>query len=233
MPSQWAAPPRPAEHVEQRLIEAILDGTYPPGSTLPGERDLAALLGVTRPTLREALQRMARDGWITIQQGKPTEIRDIWTEGGLNVLSSLVPYGHRLPFDFVPRLLEVRVVLAPAYAAAAVRRGDDAVAGCLRRYTDLADDPHAYAEFDWRLHHTLTVASGNPIYTLIINGFAEIYPEMASLYFSLPEARHSSRRFYAALLDAVEQRDAESAEKIVRRTMDESLALWRKAGGGG
>ena len=62
--NEWLAPARPRAHAESVLLAAILDGTFPPGTTLPGERTLAAQLGVTRPTLREALQRLARDGWL-------------------------------------------------------------------------------------------------------------------------------------------------------------------------
>ena len=86
----WSAPQRPAAHAEQSLVSAILDGTYPPGSTLPGERELARQLGVTRPTLRETLQRLECEGWMTIRQGKSTRVNDIWREGGLTVLSALV-----------------------------------------------------------------------------------------------------------------------------------------------
>ena len=57
----WEAPKRPVEHAEDHLITAILDGTFPPGSTLPGERELSAQLGVTRPTLREVLRRLEGD----------------------------------------------------------------------------------------------------------------------------------------------------------------------------
>lgn len=49
---------RPSEHAESALVTAILDGEFPPGSALPGERVLAGQLGVTRPTLREAIQRL-------------------------------------------------------------------------------------------------------------------------------------------------------------------------------
>ncbi len=47
----WDTPPKPAELAESRLIEAILKGQFPIGSTLPAERDLAFRLGVTRPYL--------------------------------------------------------------------------------------------------------------------------------------------------------------------------------------
>ena len=43
--TNWSAPQRPAVHAEQALLTAILDGTYPPGATLPGERELAARRG--------------------------------------------------------------------------------------------------------------------------------------------------------------------------------------------
>jgi GntR family negative regulator for fad regulon and positive regulator of fabA len=72
----WQPVQKPAEMAETRLLEAILSGHFPINSNLPGERELAEQIGVTRPTLREALQRLARDGWLDIQQDKPTRVRD-------------------------------------------------------------------------------------------------------------------------------------------------------------
>jgi GntR family negative regulator for fad regulon and positive regulator of fabA len=227
--TNWSAPQRPAHYAEEALVTAVLDGTYPPGSTLPGERDLAAQLGVTRPTLRETLQRLACEGWLTIQQGKPTRVNDFWREGGLNVLSALVRYSERLPADFVPHLLEVRLAMAPAYTRAAVEHSAEAVVGCLADHGELGDTPAAFAAFDWRLHHTLTIASGNPVYTLILNGFAGFYEQMACLYFATPEARSSSQAFYAALLAAARRADGAEAERIARSVMQESIDLWHRA----
>ncbi|HQE91467.1 MAG TPA: fatty acid metabolism transcriptional regulator FadR [Anaerolineae bacterium] len=233
MANTWSAPQRPAIYAEQTLINAILEGTYPPGSMLPAERDLAEQLGVTRPTLREALQRMERDGWINIHQGKSTLVRDIWTEGGLNVLGSLARYSNRglasrIPFDFIARLLDARLALAPAYArAAAVSCANASLINDLSAPPDLDDTPAVYAHYDWQVHHRLTVASCNPIYTLILNGFAELYATMAQIYFTQPEARAASSRFYARLLDALQHREADAAETVTREAMAESLVLWQ------
>jgi len=227
--TNWSAPQRPAVYAEQVLLTAVLDGTYPPGSTLPSERDLAAQLGVTRPTLREVLQRLECEGWLTIQQGKPTRVNDFWLDGGLNVLSALVRYGQPLPSDFVPNLLEVRLALAPAYTRAAVERSPEMVVAHLGDFAGLDDTPKALASFDWTLHHILTVASGNPVYTLILNGFAGFYEQMACLYFAQPEGRASSLAFYASLLAAARQKDAPGAECITRSVMQESIALWHQA----
>lgn len=229
--ADWSPPQRPAAYAEEALVTAILEGVYPPGSTLPGERILAAELGVTRPTLRETLQRLACEGWLTIQQGKSTRVNDFWQEGGLNVLGALVRYSERFPPNFVPNLLEVRLALAPAYTAAAVARSPEMVVDYLVNYASLEDGPKAFAKFDWALHHSLTIASKNPVYTLILNGFAGFYEEMACLYFARSEARDSSRAFYAALLEAARWVDAKEAERITHLVMQESIFLWQQVGG--
>jgi GntR family negative regulator for fad regulon and positive regulator of fabA len=229
MPS-WSAPQRPAAYAIQALITSILDGDYPPGSTLPAERELSIQLGVTRPTLREALRRLESDGWLTVQQGKPTRVRDFWREGGLNVLSGLVRYGKQLPSGFVTQLLEVRLVMAPAYTRSAVARCPGQVAACLEGIDDLPDTPEALAALDWKLHYTLTVASGNPIYTLILNGFAGFYEQMARLYFASPESRQLSRQFYQELSQYLSKKDAQSAETLTRSIMEQSIRLWEKTG---
>ena len=67
---------RPTQYVEKILVTAFLDGTYPTGASLPNERSLAEQIGVTRPTLRETLQRLATEGWIKIRHGKSTVVRN-------------------------------------------------------------------------------------------------------------------------------------------------------------
>jgi GntR family negative regulator for fad regulon and positive regulator of fabA len=223
----WSAPPRPAELTEQRLLQAILAGEFGPGTNLPGERELAQRLGVTRPTLREVLHRLARDGWFDIQHGKPTRVRDYWREGNLNVLSALVRYSQRLPDDFVPNLLAVRLSLAPAYTRTAVETDADTVVALLDGYPDLEDSVDQFAEADWKLHQGLTVASGNPVFTLILNGFADFYIQMARLYFSRPQARSASRTWYAALLTAARAGDGNAAEQETRCAMQKSIELWQ------
>src|SRR4030043_1715032 len=137
MRSNWRPPERPAEYAEKSLILEILNGDYPPGSVLPAERELALKLGVTRPTLRETLQRLERDGWLNIQQGKSTRVNDFWKDGGLNVLNALVQYSEKLPPNFIPNLLHVRLVLAPAYTRQAVENSPSQVSNYLINYINL------------------------------------------------------------------------------------------------
>jgi GntR family negative regulator for fad regulon and positive regulator of fabA len=225
----WDTPLRPAELVEKRLINAILGDQFPINSTLPPERDLAEQLGVTRPTLREALQRLARDGWVEIRHGKPTRVRDYWHEGNLAVLGAIARHQDHLPPDFVPNLLQVRLVIAPAYTQRAIKRSARAIAQFLRDYGDLPDTPEAFAQADWSLHQRLTIESGNAIFTLILNGFRDLYPAMAARYFASAKARARSRKFYADLLKAARSNDPAKAERITQQVMQDSIDLWKSA----
>jgi len=225
----WQPLPKPAEAAETRLINAILDGRFPIGSNLPAERELCTALGVTRPTLREALQRLARDGWLEIRHGKPTRVRDYWKEGNLAVLGAIARRLDPLPTQFVSNLLEVRRLLAPEYTRLAVERAPAEVAAFLAPYRDLPDTPKAFAEADLRLHHFLTVSSGNAVFTLILNGFNELYREMACRYFNAAHARSHSRDFYNRLAEAVQANSPEAAEQVTRRVMADSLRLWEAA----
>ncbi len=224
----WDPPLRPAELAESRLTAAFLDGTFPINSTLPPARDLAVQLGETRPTLREALQRLSREGWIEIRHGRPTRVRDFWHEGSLGVLGTISRHPEHVTPEFVVNLLEVRLALAPAYTRLAVERSSSAVADLLLDYPELADTADAYAEADWHLHRVLTIASGNPAFTLILNGFGQMYIALARDYFARTRARRHSQGFYAELLQAARAGKAAAAESLTRRIMAESLNLWQE-----
>ncbi len=226
---QHTPPQRPAAYAEQTLIHSLLSGEFPPGSALPAEREMAARLGITRPTLREVLQRLERDGWISIHHGKTTRVNDYWRDGGLNVLSAIVHSSQPLPENFIPNLLAVRLVMAPAYTRLAVEKSPAAVLACLQEMPAPEHDPATYAAFDWRLHHTLTIASLNPIFTLILNGFSGFYEQMACLYFGAPQAREASHAFYTALQRSTHQGHPQAAEDLTRAVMQESLRLWQES----
>jgi GntR family negative regulator for fad regulon and positive regulator of fabA len=218
--------PKPAETAETRLIAAILDGYFAIGASLPPERQLATRLGVTRGTLRETLQRLARDGWIEIRHGRPTRVRNFWQDGKLGVLGALARHPEHAPPDFVRHLLAIRELLAPAYARLATANDPAEVAALLRRCLEAADEPAALAAADWQLHRQMAILSGNPAFALILNGFDELYQTMATLYFEPAATRERSRAFYQALLAAASAGDGAVAERVTQQAMAESVRLW-------
>jgi GntR family negative regulator for fad regulon and positive regulator of fabA len=134
-----------------------------------------------------------------------------------------------MPDDFIPNLLKVRLLLAPAYTRHAVERQPQQTAELLDTYTDLTDTPEIFAVADWELHRFLTIASGNPVFTLILNGFQDLYKSMGGIYFVTPETRAYSRTYYRDLFDAARDENPDEAERITYIVMNDTLALWQVA----
>jgi GntR family negative regulator for fad regulon and positive regulator of fabA len=215
---------RPTQYAEHQLLTSILDGTYPPGSSLPAERMLAERLNVTRQTLRELLQRLAGDRWITIQHGKPTTVNHYWREGGLGILKTLVNFADYLPPRFISDLLQARATIMPACADAAVTAHADQFLTHLEVAESLAESPSSYADFDWQLQSMMAELSGNIIYPLILNDFAPVFKALGERYFTLREGRTASAGYYRKLIRAIRRKSA--VEAIVRKAMEESLTIW-------
>jgi len=226
---QWDVPMKPAELAERRLVEAILEGTFPVNSFLPPERELAEMLGITRPTLREALQRLSRDGWLEIHHGKTTRVRDYWREGNLTILGAIARYQKKVYPSFVVNLLQIRLLMAPAYTRQAFEAALPEVTEFLQTLQHLPDEAGVYVENDLELHLHFTRLSGNPIFTLIFNGFGDLYRSMAQLYFANPAARAHSTSFYKNLLEAALANEPARAEEITRQVMLDSIHLWEAA----
>jgi len=220
----FAAPPEPrperrSDRVERALIERILDGTYPVGSTLPLERDLAADLDVGRPTLREALSRLERDGWISTQKGVGNTVLDYQRTGTLNTLGPILRTGSAYARKLVVHMLEVRAYLMPACARGAVQTNAARVAGLLAEAELLPDEAEAFARFDWHVNRQLCLLSPNPLFLLILEGMNPPYEHLSVAYFSDPKNRRASRRFYEGLSRASMDRDPEAAARVTDEAM--------------
>jgi GntR family negative regulator for fad regulon and positive regulator of fabA len=220
-------PLRPTQYAEHILITSILSGTYPAGTVLPGERALATEIGITRPTLRETLQRLASEGWVRIQHGKSTVVNDFWQKGGLSMLGTLARYADFLPNGFITRLLEVRVTLLPPVARLAAIHQPQKILDFLKRQPRLSDSAETYAAYDWELQICMARESGNPIYGLILNDFASIFQKVAVRYFNALKTRKKSLAYYRDLAQAIERND-HSVETIVKKEMEQSIEIWQE-----
>lgn len=228
-PTSSSPPIRPAQRAEHKIVTGILDGTFAPGGVLPSERQLAETLGVARPPLRETLQRLAAQGWLTIAHGKPTVVNDYWEKGGMGLLSTLARYVDTLPHGFVVNLLEVRSRLLPIIAELAVKRAPDAVLAFLDKVESLEDNAQAFAVFDWQLQVFMAGKTGNPIYKLMLNDFSGMFATLAAAYFSRFQARAASRSYYRELAAAIPV-GGKRVEAVVMAAMKESVTLWKGIG---
>lgn len=114
------------EDVFDQIIADVLSGEMQPGETLPSERRLAEVLGVSRPTIREALKRLAAAGLIEVRQGDATTVRDFRRTAGLDLLPRLLMRSGELDLAVVRSILETRLHNGPKVAElAAQRRGPE------------------------------------------------------------------------------------------------------------
>lgn len=216
----------PAGFAEQYIVESIWNGGFPPGSILPAERELSELIGVTRTTLREVLQRLARDGWLTIKHGKPTKVNNFWETSSLNILETLAQLDQEGIPDLVDNLLSARTNISAIYIRGALKNNPEKTIELLSGYLDIEDTGEAFAEFDFRINKELVVASGNSIYLLILNGFRGLYSRIGRLYFSHPVGRDISRAYYQQLIELAQAGKFDESIFIVRNYGVESGKLW-------
>ena len=216
----------PAGFAEQYIVESIWNGGFPPGTILPAERELSELIGVTRTTLREVLQRLARDGWLTIKHGKPTKVNNFWETSSLNILETLAQLDQEGIPDLVDNLMSARTNISAIYVRGAIKNNPEKTIELLSAIEEVEDTGEAFAEFDYKLNKELVVASGNSIYLLILNGFRGLYSRLGSLYFAHPRGREITRLYYQNLIDLAKADQFDESVYAVRKYGVESGKLW-------
>lgn len=216
---------RPKAHAVNQILTLILNNTFPPETLLPAERELAKQIGVTRQTLREVLQRLESEGWITIAHGKATVVNDYWQEGGHGILSSIAGHAQHLPQDFVRDLTEFRIFTTPAMTEKAAARHPGILLAHLDGAKDLEDGADAFVSFDWRLQWLSARHSGNKVFPLLLNDYADMFHRLGRRYFSYAHSRQSSMTYYTDLAWAIRSGSG-NIKALVEDVMKKSLDIW-------
>ncbi|GJH35850.1 GntR family transcriptional regulator [Paraburkholderia hospita] len=109
------------DRVRDALHARILDGTYPPGSRLPTEHELCESHGVSRITIRQALERLRQEGWVEKIHGQGTFVQRSRAVQNISALQSfseaMTPLGHRVS----NRVESLRVVDANSQLSSRLR----------------------------------------------------------------------------------------------------------------
>jgi GntR family transcriptional regulator, transcriptional repressor for pyruvate dehydrogenase complex len=150
------------EQIAERIVTAIALGEFVPDQRLPAERDLAAMLEVSRSTVREALQRLQAAGYVTTRRGRAggTFVR---TGRGADaddmIRRTLVPAWAELT-----EVLDFRRLIEQLIARTAAQRRDEADVAAIRAAVDAYDraaDRDASRLADAALHQAIAMASHN------------------------------------------------------------------------
>ncbi|MGB3456722.1 MAG: FadR/GntR family transcriptional regulator [Litorimonas sp.] len=199
--------------IANKILELIDSGVFPPGSRLPGERDLAEKFGVSRVAVREAEIALQAQGRIEIKVGSGAYVLD----GSQRTLTGLPKVG---PFE----LTEARALFEAEAAALAAPIITDKAIEELEAYiaimsgkvvSDMSAD-----EADAEFHRTIARATNNHAIMFVIDSMWEMRTEAAQLqkvYRNVCDKDSSHREDeHDAIVDALRNRDSGAARKAMR-----------------
>jgi len=209
--------------VADRIMEMINSGAFPPGSRLPGERELAERFEVSRVTIREAEIALQALGHIKIKTGS-----------GVYVLDPADSKSDGWPSVSAFELTEARLLFESEAAALAARHIDDLdlqeLENLIARMSssDPADDEDSELA-DREFHHAIAVASGNAAVQYIIEtlwkmrtGIEPIHDVHAAIC-AKEDAGHRGKE-HAEVLSALKNRDPEAARDAMQKHFQHLLA---------
>lgn len=223
------ADPRKRAGVEaaDRIREGILTGTYRPGTSLPGERELSETLGVSRLTLRSALAHLEAEGLVRPLHGSGTRVLDYREHGGVDLLGYLARLafeGRIVPVDVLGDLLELRRAVAVEAVGLAAERASDDQIRAMREHVamqaELLDQPRAFMIADLGFARLVVRSTHNLAFELIFNTVARTAESNAALELAFFANAPQTLRVYARLLDIVERRKAERARRATAALLD-------------
>lgn len=205
--------------VFDRLLEDIVSGRYPAGAHLPAERDLARVLGASRPTLREALRRLGEWGLIEARRGSGVAVRDL-RDWSIDVLPAYLRLGA--PLDPPGAILQVvrdllavrRMVLLDVLRMVAPRT----TPGCLdearaaaRRAWQVRHEPRAFQREDLELLRALLLSVRFLPALWMLNGLARVYLDLARTIGGVLVVPDDYLDAYETVCTALEAHDADAA----------------------
>jgi GntR family transcriptional regulator, transcriptional repressor for pyruvate dehydrogenase complex len=196
----------------EKIKQMIISGRVRPGEKLPREADLAAELGLSRNSLREAVKALSLINVLDVRQGDGTYATSLAPSLLLEALSFIVDF-HR--DDTVLEFLEIRRILEPAATALAAARMPDEDRVELGKVLDAADASAPVDEFvaaDMEFHRLIAVGSGNSVLASLVDNIS-VPTARAREWRGMTEPRAQERTLaeHRAIYQAIMNRDPDLA----------------------
>ncbi|MCJ8521200.1 GntR family transcriptional repressor for pyruvate dehydrogenase complex [Pseudorhizobium tarimense] len=224
-PIKAAEPRRLYQQIADQIRALIQGGHFVSGARLPAERDLAQQLGVSRPSLREALIALEIEGSVEIRMGSGIYItaepeRRTWQTGSMG--------------ESPVELMEARAAVEGSVALAAAARISAEGLTSLREALDAMRSEIAAGrkplDQDRLFHLTIAGQSGNSVLAHIVGDlFDERHSPLSAQIrtrFETPETWRNALREHEAIYDALDARDPLLAQAMMHAHLEESKRRW-------
>ena len=235
MPLQTVAPQRLYRQIAEQLRALIGKGEFAVGARLPAERDLAKQLGVSRPSVREALIALEVEGWVEVRSGSGVYALDRPRSSRQASAEAATPEWGPLELIRARRVVEGET--AAMAARLAKRRDLDAMRLAISDMAqDAARDVMPLAG-DRAFHIAIAQAGGNGVLVETVQTFWDsrrgpVFERLGGHFESLPSWRAAIAE-HEAIFDAIGAHDMPAARDAMHAHMDKSharfSASWRRA----
>lgn len=198
------------EQLLERVMQSLVGGDFSPGDKLPSERQLAETYNVSRPVIREVMQRLKERGILHIAPGSGAFLREATPLDWARPLDALG--SHRA--STTRQLVEARVMLEVRAASLAADRATASDLANLRRALHVfaqSTDLFARARCDIAFHSLIARSSHNPVVEMMFGAIAPLVFEVMLRSLSDPKVTQRGEPFHALVLRAIVDGDPGAA----------------------
>lgn len=222
------------ERTMHDLRQLIRDKHLIPGDILPSEATLADDLAVSRTVAREALRGLATLRIIDVGNGRRARVATANADALSMILDHTVYTGQLS----IQQILDVRRTLELRTARlAALRRSDADMSELMdlvtRMFEALDNNSYSIMEYDIRYHEVIARASGNALYSILINSFRVITRQTWAIGWrsrTTEESRLENIRCHERIAAAIFAQDPVHAEVMMSEHFDSAVAALLRAG---
>ena len=235
MPLQTVEPQRLYRQIAEQLREAMGAGEFAVGARLPAERDLAKQLGVSRPSVREALIALEVEGWVEVRTGSGIYVQARHNKG--NGAASKVPPTEWGPLELIRARRVIEGEIASLAAQLAKRKHIAAIAAAVQAMKDDAGRGVQPLEGDRAFHTAIAEAAGNVVLLETVQTFWDarrgpLFERLGDYFETVPSWRMAIAE-HETILHAIRAKDGAAARTAMQQHLDKSharfSASWRRA----
>jgi len=197
--------------IVSKIRKSLLDGDLKPGQLLPSEIKLAQMFGVSRSSVRDAMQILESTGVVSRRKRGGTTIRQITIEDMANI------YLPKSEKETLLDLLETREVLEIAVVSLAVKRATaDDLEELEKLIVWMEEKPEQAAQADIAFHLTLARSSQNQVMINIIKSLKEIMNRLQEKTIYYPGRLQNIILEHRQILNAIRAKDEELAKDSMK-----------------